>query len=334
MDLISTLPHTNIYYVGVGSAEGSFVNDQTELNQQYPQFFGKYPSLSKTLILIDPKLEKPTYAETHLLVDTEIVYQSDNCVTYVKDGIVNNIILMRSAEIIRLLPSGDGYSEETLDFVSRLVEFVLSENALLFYHDFTGHFLVPFYQIYDPVNLHDHIMFSITTRTEDGCFTKWSPLCDIEIDESLMHIRNPWSHDIKDIVKEHKNATGTYRIQLAQRIYCELMDLKQLSYDVDYAHRKDHDDDRSIYIRSIVPIDTITELHELYDNVATRSIAQARLFDLFKARFDLIKSLIPDIIVNIPAVYDVRGARASSYCTTLLECFKKTIDFTHCHHYH
>lgn len=331
MDLISSLPRTDIYYVGVGTAEGSFVENSKELNQQFPQFLDKYCMLSKTFILIDPRLNTPTHAEKRVVaMGAHIIATGEGYVVYDYDGTINNIITIRSDELVRLDPENRGYTKDALDFVASVVSFVLAEDAMLFYHDFTGHSLVPFYQIYDPMGFHNKIMFSITTRAEDGCFTKMSALSDIEIDSTTMTIRNPWSHNITELLTVYDTATSSYKVQIAQRLYSELMNLRQLAYDIDFSYRKDPDDGRPMYIRSaIIPADVREEILTLYDNTDTREVAKSNLYRIFKDRFGLLKSLISADIA-LPDIYDPKGSRASSYCAALLEVFRTKVDFTLC----
>ena len=56
-------PLASIYYLAIGCAEGSWINESTYENQQYPQFLTRY-SHPKTIILIDQNLQEPTYLET------------------------------------------------------------------------------------------------------------------------------------------------------------------------------------------------------------------------------------------------------------------------------
>lgn len=235
MNLLAQLPQTQIYYIGVGTAEGNWVLDSSEINQQYPQFLQKYPKMSKTVVLIDERLENPCFLHNLLVTRGKYtVLRSDpNIFILERDGVLFNLVTIRCNNIIRR--DTDNYTPESYEFLGFMISIAISCNALLFYHDFSGQPVNELASYYDSLNLNNKIVFSITNRVESGCSFINGKLSDIKIADNEVS-RSVWTMRSDELYQMYISLEDpSLLLQIANRVYLEAkVTLYRYAYEIDY----------------------------------------------------------------------------------------------------
>jgi len=306
MEILSKLPHTQIYYVAVGSAEGTYITKSDELNQQLPQFLDKYPKLSKTMVLIDEAIQTPSYAETHIKNKNILQHTVEDKITYITyqeqdSDVISNLIIIRDNTLITITNDGF-YSEKTIIFISEILSFCINANALLFYHDFVGHYLTGLYDIYDDFELNDQVMFSITNRSEDGCFSKFNALSDICIDEETLTIHNPWIYPVHELKNQYyrTDVPISYKAQVVHRIMQHMKKLKDFGWSIDRLY----DTELSACFASCLP--PVTEQAKQDD------------YNKFCAKYKELHQLLPDSSeLWLADKYELLSDKLYVYCNKL-----------------
>jgi len=289
---LSTIP--SIYYVGIGTAEGVWINDNSLENQQYPYCISRC-NYKKTVILIDKYLKNPTYLETiqstlpiHKITFTtlpgyKVVYPS------------LEIFVLYSNEIIYYDVVDNMFvpSHITLDLFTNLVSHVLSTDSILISESFSGHTLEPVRQALVDISPYNQVLYSLYFGAYFGCFSPSNFLSniDINIKNGLPKIFNPLDISTFDIHNIYNNESDlNKKLQIGWIVYKRIKkDLLTTAYFLDFINRKNNMNEvidnfnwNNLKSNNIFK----NSMKKLYDNLETRKLSIDLLFQWFSNEYN------------------------------------------------
>lgn len=273
-------PHSRLYFLSVGCAEGEWINDPLFENQQFPDFLEKYENVPKTIILIDEALSSPTYLESRMCAEkcqcySKIYFNSFPGSAYICQFDNLEIIVIKSNTLIDYtLENGvQTPTNTTREFFQIIVSHVLFTNSVLIAESFTGTPLDYVYRAMENISPNDKIMYSLYHGGDFGCFSRRCFLSNIHIDFSNGYpvLFNPKCIPIHEIYDRYRNETeADKKKQIAWFVYRSVAkNLLSNAYFVDFLNRKKERNemvDEFGWQQFIIDDQTKHDLYCLYSN--------------------------------------------------------------------
>jgi len=288
---LSSLP--SIYYVGIGTAEGIWIDDTSLENQQYPYCISncKY---QKTIILIDKNLQNPTYLESiqktqpiHKINFTSIpgykvVYPSLEIFVIHSNNIIEYDVVENS-----FVPT-----HFTLDLFTNLVSHVLSTDSILITESFSGHTLEPVREALADISPYNQVLYSLYFGAYFGCFSPSNFLSNIHITikNGLPQIFNPLDIPTSDIYNVYNNEIDlNKKLQIGWIVYKRIKkELLSTAYFLDFMYRKNNMNeviDNYNWNNLKVSTSFKNSMKKLYLNPETRKLSIDLLFQWFSNEY-------------------------------------------------
>ena len=288
---LSIIP--SIYYVGIGCAEGVWINDTSLENQQYPYCISKC-KYQKTVILIDKNLKNPTYLESiqptrplhkihfKTLPGYKVVYPS------------LDIIVINSNDIIQYEVVDNMFvpSHITLDLFTNLVSHVLTTDSILITESFSGHTLEPVREALADISPYNQVIYSLYFGAYFGCITPSNFLSniDINIKNGLPKICNPLDIPTSDVYNVYNNESDlNKKLQIGWIVYKRIKkDLLSTAYFLDFIYRKNNSNeviDNYNWNNLKVSSSFKNSKKKQYENLDTRKLSIDLLFQWFSNEY-------------------------------------------------
>jgi hypothetical protein len=316
---------SSIYYVAVGSAEGSWINDTTLENQQYPYCIEKC-QYQKTIILIDKYLKNPTYLEK---IQNNIPIEKINFTTIPGYKVVYpslEIFVIHSNDIIQYnvnqymsLPS-----QITLDFFTNLVSHVLTTDSILISESFCGNSLEPVREALADISPYNQVVYSLYFGAYFGCMATSNFLSNIDInmDSGFPKICNPLDIETIDLNNIYNNEQNlNKKLQIGWIVYKRIQkDLLSTAYFLDFINRKNNSneiiDDYS-WNNFKGPTRLKNSAKNLYNNENTRKLSIDILYQYFNLEYNDCLLYLP-IEFKLNLEYNLENNTTYSLVKTLI----------------
>ena len=328
-------PLARIYYIGIGSAEGSGINDNTLENQQYPDFLHKYPDFLKTIILIDQNLQEPTYLESTQTQPPleKIILTTIPCYKVIYPSL--EIFVLKSNNIINFNWINNDYcvSPFTIDFIQNIISHVLMTNSCLIAESFTGHNLNPIRELFYEISPYNQILYSLYFGADFGCFSKKCFLSNIFIENinGFPRFSNPYEIPNDQLYQHFINETNIdKKLQIGWIVFVNTQKkLLSNSYFIDYIKRQDDinqivEDSYWTYFKA--PSTLKNEILNLYKDSSTRLLSIEMLYRYFDEQYHIcVDYLPPDSKSNI--VFDLIHNKSYQLVQNLINLLNKIYSF-------
>jgi hypothetical protein len=288
---LSILP--SIYYVGIGSAEGEWINNSSCENQQYPYCIERC-NYKKTIILIDKYLKNPTYLETiqQDLPINKIIFKTLPGYKVVYPTL--EIFVINSNDIIQyeIVENSFVPSVITLDLFTNLVGHILSTDSILISESFSGHSLEPVRESLADISPHNQVLYSLYFGAYFGCVspTNYLSNIDININNGLPQIFNPLDISTIEIYNIYNNESNLNRkLQIGWIVYKRIKkDLLSTAYFLDFINRKNNINeiiDNYNWNNFKGPTSFKISTKKLYENPDRRKLSIDTLFQWFSIEY-------------------------------------------------